>query len=162
MSFYQSFQGTVTMINDIRGTTGSKPGCYIIMTVEDRSGSVVNFVVNPMTYFVDHVTLSVGDEVIGFYDANAPVPLIYPPQFQAIVMAMLYNDQFVTVDFFNRQLVNPSNTLKLNIGPNTQVLLTNDQTFSGSLMNRDLIVVYSFTTRSIPAQTTPIQVIVLC
>lgn len=162
MSFYQSFQGTVTMINDIRGGTGTRPGCYIMITVEDRSGSIVNFVVNPMTYFVDHVTLYEGDEVIGFYDANAPAPLIYPPQFQAIVMAKQSNDQFVTVDFFDMQLTNRDNTLKLNIGPNTQVLLVNDQEFRGSLRNRDLIVVYSFTTRSIPAQTTPMQVIVLC
>lgn len=162
MSVYQSFQGTVTMINDVRGGTGSRPGCYIMMTVEDSNGSIVNFVVNPMTYFVDHVTLQEGDDVIGFYDANAPTPLIYPPQFQAIVMAKQSNDQFVTVDYFNRQLVNRDNTLKLNIGPTTEVLLTNNQMFNGSIMNRDLIVVYSFTTRSIPAQTTPMQVIVLC
>ena len=162
MTFYQSFQGTVTMINEFHAGTGVRPGCYIMITVEDRGGSIVNFVVNPMTYFVDHVTLYEGDEVIGFYDANAPVPLIYPPQYQAIVMAKQSMDEFVTVDFFNRQLTNSDNTLKLNIGPNTQVLLTNNQMFNGSLMNRDLVVVYSFTTRSIPAQTTPMQVIVLC
>jgi len=162
MSLYQSFQGTVTMINEVRGGTGSKPGCYIMITLEDREGSIVNFVVNSMTYFVDHVTLTEGDKVIGFYDANAPTPLIYPPQFQAIVMAMQSDQQFVTVDFFNRQLVNRDNTLKLNIAPSTQILLVNDQRFTSSIVNRDLIVVYSFTTRSIPAQTTPSQVIVLC
>ena len=31
--------------------------------------------------------VTLGDMVTGFYDANAPVPLIFPPQFRAIVMA---------------------------------------------------------------------------
>ena len=49
-------------------------------------GAIVNFVVSPTTYFVDHVMVSVGDIVTGYYDGDAPTILIYPPQYQALVM----------------------------------------------------------------------------
>lgn len=162
MSYYNAFVGTLTMINELQGGASTPPGCYLIMTIEDENQSIVNFIVNRNTYFVNHVTLLVGDLVEGFYDVNAPVPLIYPPQFTAIVMNKVSDEYMVTVDHFNRELVNDSNTLKLNIGPETNILLSNDQSFQGDLYYRDLIVTYTFTTRSIPAITTPTQIVVLC
>ncbi|MFT9497260.1 hypothetical protein [Anaerosolibacter sp.] len=106
--------------------------------------------------------VSVGDIVVGFYDANAPVPLIYPPQYRAIVMSRLVLGQNVKVDYFNEQLVSSDGTLKLNIAPFTQIILENNQAFTANLANRNLIVLYGPTTRSIPAQTTPYKIIVLC
>jgi len=119
-------------------------------------------VVEPGTYFVDHEVVSIGDSVTGFYDANAPVPLIFPPQYRAIVMAKNTPTHNVTVDFFNRQLVSSDGNLKLNISLDTQILLENGQLFNRNPANRNLIVVYGATTRSIPAQTTPSQIIVMC
>ena len=52
--------------------------------------------------------------------------------------------------------------LKLNISPNTLILLENGQAFTGKISNRNLIVVYGATTRSIPAQATPYKIIVMC
>jgi len=118
--------------------------------------------VSQNTYFVDSVTLQVGDSVIGFYDGDAPVPLIFPPQFRALVMARFSPYQSVKVDFFNNQLISSDNTLKLNVGPNTKVLLENHQLFSRFPGNRNLIVVYSTSTMSIPAQTTPSKIVVMC
>ena len=68
-----------------------------LITVVDRYGSIVYFVVTSATYFVDHEMLSVGDVVIGFYDANAPIPFIYPPQYEAVVMARVSRYQNVKV-----------------------------------------------------------------
>ena len=70
--------------------------------------------------------------------------------------------QNVKVDYFNNQLVSADGQLKLNIAPNTPTLLTNGQPFSKNPANRNLIVIYGPTTRSIPAQTTPYQIIVWC
>ena len=39
---------------------------------------------------------------------------------------------------------------------------TNNQRFMGNPANNDLVVVYSSSTRSIPAQTTPSKIVVLC
>ena len=160
---FQAVSGTVTAINDFfMGSNDSMTGCYLLFTVENRNGSVVNFVVEPETYFVDHVLVKVGDQVTGFYDADLPVPLIYPPQYRAFVIAKNRPDQFVDVDYYNYQLVNSKGSLKLNLSRQTKIVLENGQAFTRNPANRELIVVYSATTRSIPAQTTPSQVIVMC
>ncbi len=118
--------------------------------------------VSPTTYFVDHVMVTVGDRVTGYYDGDAPTLLIYPPQYQALVMVKENPDQNVKVDYFNSRLVSSDGQLQLNLSPFTKVLLTNGQSFSRNPANRDLIVIYGPATKSIPAQTTPYRIIVLC
>ena len=160
---FQSFSGFITAISDFAiNESGEGIGCYKLMTVEDGYGSTVNFVVSPSTYFVDPVMVRIGDKVTGFYDANAPVPLIFPPQFQAIVMTLDMPFRNVKVDYFNSQLVSSDNNLRLNLSPYTHIVLENEQAFSSTPANRNLIVVYGATTKSIPAQTTPYKIIVMC
>jgi hypothetical protein len=163
MEKFQPFHGMITMINDFKiNESGEKSGCYKLMSVEDSSGSLVNFVITPYTYVVDHMMLAVGDMVTGFYDTNAPTPLIFPPQFRAFVMAKDTHYQNVKVDYFNSELVSSDNTLKLNIAPCTQIVLQNDQAFTQNPGNRNLIAIYGASTRSIPAQTIPYKIIVMC
>jgi len=163
MTNFYSFHGTVTEIRDFyTGQNGEKEGCNKFITVENGLGTIVNFVVSPTTYFVDHVMVTVGDRVTGYYDGDAPTLLIYPPQYQALVMVKASPDQNVKVDYFNSQLVSSDGQLQLNLSPFTKVLLTNGQSFSSNPANRDLIVIYGPATKSIPAQTTPYRIIVLC
>lgn len=163
MEKFQSFSGSITIINDFWiDATGKGVGCYKLMSVQNKSGTLVNFMVTPTTYFVDHVTMAVGDMVTGFYDAYAAIPFIFPPQFKAIVMVRDIPYQNVKVDFFNSQLVSSDNKLKLNIAPSTKILLENNQTFTKNPANRNLVVIYGATTKSIPAQTTPYKIIVMC
>jgi len=163
MTNFYSFHGTVTEIRDFyTGQNGEKEGCNKFITVENGLGSIVNFVVSPTTYFVDHVMVTVGDRVTGYYDGDAPTLLIYPPQYQALVMVKDNSNQNVKVDYFNRQLVSSDGQLRLNISPYTRIVLTNGQLFTRNPANRDLIVIYGPTTQSIPAQTTPNRIIVLC
>lgn len=163
MTNFHSFSGYITAIHDYTISANEKlPGCYKLMSVESKDKSLVNFLVGPATFFVDHFTAQVGDKVTGYYDANAPVPYIYPPEYKAIVMAKITPYYNVKVDYFNSQLVSSDGQLKLNLAPNTPIVLENDQTFSRIPVNRDLVVVYGPTTRSIPAQTTPYKIIVLC
>jgi hypothetical protein len=162
MGVYGSFSGVLTAIQDVGEAFGTDSGCVKLMTLMGQQGAVANFVVSPDTYFVDHAMLRRGDTVTGFYDAAAPVPLIYPPQYRALVMARTSPQRQVAVDWFGPTLISSDGNLKLNVGPRTAVVLENGQAFTGSLGNRDLAAVYSFTTRSIPAQTTPSQIVVLC
>lgn len=163
MTNFYSFHGTVTMISDfITGQNGEGEGCNKVISVENELGALVNFVVSPTTYFVDHATVAVGDRLTGYYDGNAPVPLIYPPQYRALVMVKDSPYQNVKVDYFNSQLESSDGRLRLNISPYTQIVLTNGQPFSRNPANRDLIVIYGPATKSIPAQTTPYRIIVLC
>ena len=160
---FAAFSGTVSMIEDFPiSQDDASAGCYKLMSLESVTMGPVNFIISPETYFVNHEVIEAGDEVTGFYDANAPVPLIYPPQYRAIVMAKNTGAQNVTVDYFNNQLISSDGNLKLNIAPNTEIILTNDQIFNRYPGSRNLIVVYGPTTFSIPAQTTPYKIIVLC
>lgn len=159
---FLSFSGIVTSISDFNMTSTENAGCFKLMAVDDGRGSSVNFIVDPTTYFVDHAMVRIGDRVTGFYDADAPVPLIYPPQYRALVMSIDSSYRNVKVAFFNERLESSDGQLKLNISPYTQLLLENGQAFTRIPANRNLIVVYGATTRSIPAQTTPFQIIVMC
>ncbi|PFO08370.1 hypothetical protein COJ85_03770 [Bacillus sp. AFS076308] len=162
MTNFYSFHGTITMISDLIGQNGEEESCNKLMSVENGMGTIVNFVVSPTTYFVDHLMVAVGDRVTGYYDGNAPVPLIYPPQYRALVMVKDSPYQNVKVDYFDSQLLSSDGRLQLNISPYTQIVLTNGQPFKRNPANRDLIVVYGPSTKSIPAQTTPYRIIVLC
>ena len=132
------------------------------MTLEDGQGSIVNFVVEPKTYFVNGVMVSIGDRIMGFYNVDLPVPLIYPPQYRAVVMAMTTSYMNVKVSYFDSHLISSDNSLHLNLAPCTQIVLENGQAFSRNPANRELIVLYGAVTKSIPAQTTPYKIIVIC
>jgi|SRR5690606_3399826 len=162
MTNFLSFTGTVTMINDFFTNQNDGEGCHKLITLENGSGGIVNFVVSPSTYIVDHVTLAIGDLVTGYYDGDAPAILIYPPQYPALVMVKNSPHQHVKVDYFNNQLVSRDGQLQLNISPFTKVLIRNGLSFTNNPANRDLIVIYGAATKSIPAITTPYRIIVLC
>ncbi|WP_066712296.1 hypothetical protein [Clostridium sp. Marseille-P299] len=162
MTNFRSFEGTIIQIDNAWTDSTINSGCTQQFSVVNESGDMVNFIVTSDTYILDHKMLEIGDHVIGFYDANAPVPFIFPPQYRAIVMARVSRSETIAVDYFNRQLVSSDGFLKLNIGPSTMIMLTNGQRFTGNPSNNNLVVVYSFSTRSIPAQTTPSKIIVLC
>lgn len=159
---YMRFQGTITEISPMTVNGGRDSGCMQMMTIEGMDGSVVNFVVSPDTYVLDGVTLFEGMPVVMFYDADMPAPLIYPPQYRAEVAAYAANGSNIAVGYFDRNLTSDALSLKLNIGVNTQVVTMNAQTFTGNPANRNLIVLYGASTRSIPAQTTPERIIVMC
>jgi hypothetical protein len=159
---FQFFSGIVTNISDFFTTATDQSGCYKLMSVDNGTGSSVNFVIEPDTYFVDQAMVRAGDRVTGYYDGNAPVPLIYPPQYRALVMVKETPNQNVKVDFFNSQLISSDGMLKLNLAPTTRLRLKNGQLFTGNPANRNLIVIYGPSTFSIPAQTTPYRVIVWC
>lgn len=155
------FQGTITDIQPA-GNGGRGGGCSQFITLETEDGNVVNFVVTADTFVVNFESLFVGMEAMFFYDGDAPVPLIYPPQYMAVAAAEVIPGQSVMVSFFNRNLVAEDRSLQLNLDANVPVRTVNNQIFTGSPANRYLLVVYDRTTRSIPPQTTPIQVVVLC
>lgn len=159
---FRSFYGAVRDISDFWTGSEESTGCYKLMAVQNNAGDMANFVISPNTYFVDHVMVSEGDMITLYYDADAPVPLIYPMQLRAIVVVMNISNFNVKVDYFNSELVSSDGTLKLNLSLQTEVVLINGQGFFKSPENHNLIVIYGPSTRSIPAQTTPYKIIVMC
>lgn len=159
---FASVTGTIVDIVPARMGNRRPEGCMSFVTVEDTDGNTVNFVMTPSTFVVDWETLSSGMTAIFWYRTDAPVPLIYPPQYNAVVAAQEKNGRFIDVSFYNASLVNEMQTLQLNIDGSVSVRTPNNQFFQGSPANRNLVVVYTTSTRSIPAQTTPQQIVVLC
>lgn len=163
MKRFSSFTGIISMIQDhLVSSDEELKGCFKLISLVREDGSIVNFSISPTTYFLDHVMVSVGDRVTGFYDVNVPVPLIYPPQYQALIIVKENPYRNVKVDYFNNQLVSSDGQLQLNIFRYTPIFLQNDQPFTLSPANRNLLVVYGPTTFSIPAQTSPYKIIVIC
>lgn len=104
----------------------------------------------PGTYVTDNTPLRAGMRVTAFYDMNQPVPLIYPPQYQAAFIARTEPGENVMVAYFNERLLSSENPLQLNISPNTRVTTANGQRYVCGIGNNLLMVYYSATTRSIP------------
>ncbi len=161
-AMYGSFTGTIVEIMQHGVNSLNSDGCSLLVTVEAEENNITNFVVNPNTYVVDYMTLEVGMKCTFWYSLNAPAILIYPPQYTAVVVAQLENDRQVEVAYFDDELVNDKKTLKLVLPDEQMIYTTNNQQFLGSPAGRDLVVEYHISTRSIPAQTVPLTVVVLC
>lgn len=159
---YSPYYGVITAIEPYEGMNRRNSGCSQMVTLEDEEGIVAQFIVTPSTYAVNGVTLSEGMQAVIFYDANAPAVLIYPPRFRAEIVAQHMPEVNIAAGFFDRNLTNADQTLRLNMASSTVVVTANNQNYTGNVGGRNLIVLYGATTRSIPAQTTPDKVIVMC
>lgn len=156
-------EGVIINIEATRFGNLRANGCVLFVTVENQDGDIVNYIISPSTYVLDFVTLKEGMSARFYHLANVPVPLIYPPQYNAVVVIPdMGNRRFVSVGYFDDNFVNDEVTLQLKLDNSVNVFTTNNQVFLGSPMNHNLVVIYESSTRSIPAQTTPIKIIVLC
>lgn len=132
------------------------------IAAEQPQDAIVRMVIGPDTCFVNGVRVYEGMMVTAFYDGNAPTVLIYPPQYRAVTVAEQIPGQNIMMGRFSGSLTAEDRSLKLNLDESVDIISENGQNFYGSLVDRTLIVVYGPTTRSIPPQTTPYQIIVLC
>lgn len=154
--YFITVKGTVKQINEVMDTKMMKT-----IVIEDENKNPAHFTVTQETYVVNGENLKEGDKVTGFVQANKPMTLIYPPQYSLDVLSVDKEAESVAADVFDQDLVNSDNTLKLNIGEKTKVTLFDGTAYEGKLEGKKLVVCYDVTTRSIPAQTTPISVVVL-
>lgn len=155
-------RGTIVDIMPTRQGGRRANGCILFVTLETEEGETVNVILSPATFVVDFETLSVGMDCTFWYLADAPMILIYPPQYNAVVAARNKNSRMVDVSHYGKELVNQERTLQLKLDGSVDVRTTNNQYFQGSPADHDLVVIYDTSTRSIPAQTTPKKIVVLC
>ena len=156
-SYFISFRGMVREISILN----DNKNYWNYLLVENEDGSVANLITTPETYFAYKVMITVGSVITGYFPANAPVPLIYPPQYLTTVIVPDPLWQNIKVDYFDENLVSMDGTLKLNIENDTSILNQDGTPYVGSLGNQLLVVYYGASTRSIPAITTPSIVVVL-
>lgn len=157
-SYYGEFSGAVKSMEQW------EDGEAVIVLLENAEGGEASFIVDETTHMLTENELKEGAQVTGYYLSSLPVILIYPPRYQAAMLAVDVPDgHFVKAARFDEELVSDDNTLKLNIGEQTQIEL-----FDGTPAPADLklgglrlAVFYGASTRSIPALTTPDRIIVL-
>lgn len=135
--------------------------CSQMLTLRTEEG-IVNFLLTSETQVIDSRRLRQGMRIAAFYDGSLPIPLIFPPQYQAQLIAVLGRNEQIMLNYFDRNLLAGDGSLQLNIARNTPVQTINGQMFSCDIGERTLLVYYSAETRSIPPQTTPDKIIVLC
>ena len=163
---------TVTVTEISEGKIATKTND--VKETESELENVINYITNENTL----VYTSKGEKkaladvkkdsvITVFTGSYTPAPLIMPPQYEANVI--IINDEeevgSVNVDTYlkdGEKLINAANSLELNIGETTEIVDTEENKVEADeLANKDLIVFYTITTRSIPAQTPPEKVVVL-
>lgn len=151
----------VPVIGIIISITNESGCCNRMMSLRTENG-IVNFIINPETVVVDSRQLQVGMRVAAFYDSKLPVPLIFPPQYIAQLVTVIGRNEQIMLNHFDGNLLADDNSLQLNVAGNTIVRTINGQSFNCSLGNQNLLVYYTATTRSVPPQTTPRRIVILC
>lgn len=162
MSQYTPIEGIVTSVSPMSTAANDTSACTLMISLFGTDRQTYNIVLAPDSYVLNQEPVRRGDLITVFYDSMAPVPLIYPPQYRAVAVVKTRVGQNAMLDFFDQNLVNSDGTLMLNRSGSTDIRLQNGQRFLGVLGNQILLVIYSITTRSIPAQTTPSLIVVFC
>ena len=109
------------------------------------------------------VELKKGDKIMAHTYANKPALAIYPPQYSPEVVIVETEEMgFAAVGTFDKNLLDTNLLLKLNVSEETELSsLSGKEVTIANLAEQNLLVFYTFTTRSIPAQTSPSKVVVL-
>ena len=157
-----NYENLVPVTGIVRNISQTPRDCCNQMITINTPNGINNFMLTPGSVVIGDTQLRSGMPVTAFYDGSRPVPLIYPPQFQAEIIAPMRNDETVVLNFFRRNLTAADNSLRLNIGRSTEILTLNGQRYSCPPGENFLLVYSSAATRSIPPQTTPRRIIVLC
>lgn len=154
------YANLVPVVGTILNITGS--GCCNQMAALRVGEGIVNFVIGPETRVIDSRQLRPGMRVAAFYDQSVPVPMIFPPQYHAAIITVLGKNEQVMLNYFDGGLVAKDQSLQLNQARSTEIQTINGQNFFCDIGNRTLLVYYTVTTRSIPPQTTPRKIVVMC
>ncbi len=155
------YTSLVPITGVIMNITRGNDCCSQMVSLRTENG-IVNFAVDMDTVIIDSRQLRQGMRVAAFYDGNLPVPLIFPPQYRAQIVTVLGRNEQVMLNYFDENLTATDGSLQLNVGPGTVIKTINGQNITCNLGEHILLVYYTVTTRSIPPQTTPRRIIVLC
>ena len=163
---YMSYEGYVKEIKSNNGYTS------VIMT-DGKSDEIIGqfnlkgdiLVINQDTATIQALDkIEKGQKIRGFYRKDMPMILIYPPVInpEFIMISSEDTKNFVKHSYFDESLTSIDNNLKLNISDSSVLIDKHGKSIDiEKLKNKDLVVVYDVSTKSIPAQTNPKQVIML-
>ncbi len=161
---YLHFPGIITGVRD--------DGYVYAVLTEDRDNednSIVFYISEDVIILddtsqaaVEQDQLAMGTRITAYYPENTPVALSMPPQMtpEVIVINSKEDVGFVHVATFDGDLISSDGQLKLNLSTDTVITDAQGKPVTG-IAGKTLVVFYTASTRSIPAQTTPEKIIVL-
>ena len=156
---YENLTPVVGVITNISTQEGD---CCTQFTTRGGGGQPVNMCLSVDTFVVDTMRMMPGMLVAACYDNTLPVPRIYPPQYQADLIDVVRPEEDVNLSWFDETLTASDQSLKLNLYQSTVLSTLNGQPYFCFPANHFLLVYYAAATKSIPPQTAPNRVIVLC
>ncbi len=157
---YLSFTGTITEVRESSVLVQEKVNAENLM-VFNISESVL-LLDDSTQETADAGSFKVGQEVTAFYPKNAPMALSFPAIITPDVLVR-HSDQregFVQVATFDDTLTSSDGQLKIILDVGMSLIDRHGKPVA-SLAHKTLVVFYTTSTRSIPAQITPEKIIVL-
>ena len=165
---YTTEAGKITAIT----TETKEDGEFATITIENEDMGMV-FTTSTATVVYDAKDGSIktvkdlkeGMEITAVLPSNSIMTMSIPPMTpSAVGFVMNAEGTTVMTGKFNDELVNEDNTLKLNIAEDTSIVSitgTKNVLTAEDIKGSDALVIYGASTKSIPAQTTPIKVVLL-
>ncbi len=157
------FAGTVESA-ELVPATEEEAESYVLTLKQDDMLMAFSLLAQPIINQADlsykkAADIKAGDFVSVVYDEAAPTTKSLPGMSTG-AMAVVINAEAgaVTFGFFNEELTDAENTLKLNVGETTVItdLEGSKVAYSAEdLKNKELLVLHTISTMSIPAQTNP-------
>lgn len=163
-SNYMKYAGIITEIEkdkeEVRVTVENDEKAIMILRL-NKETQLFN---SGTTESVDYEKLEKGATVEAYYDKNAPMILIYPatvtPELVVVKDEQLFGE--VKVGKFDEDFLSLDEQLKLNINEETPMFNEQGEKIEiADLADKDLIVFYTATTKSIPPQTAPSKIIAM-
>lgn len=155
---YGFFEGTIESIEPHHSIPDAK-----MIRVHGEGEAIADFVLTKDKVLADDVQIEIGKTITGWYDARKPMILIYPPQYNVELVTVPSEGTTQKVDYFDETLTSADGMLKLNLQQENGLKLWDAQgkPYTESLSEKHLLVNYTFSTRSIPAQTVPESIYVI-
>lgn len=162
-----ALKGDLTELSSVTGTVTLLRDSVIRLT--DKENAEYDFIVSENSVltdtkgFIEADSIKEGDSLTAYYVMPELMIMIYPPQFEAVVLVKKEenNPENVYVGFFDSNLLSENNGLKLNVSEETPLFIKTGEKYTGDIRNKTLIVYYTFQTLSLPPQTSPVKIVVL-
>ena len=144
-NYQPQFKSITGIVKEIRKSETDKNTTYVLIDSKDVGEAYL--LLTKDTYFINNEEIRLKSEVTGYYDANAMMIIIYPPQYEAVAIQVSNQEQNLKVDLFDANLTSADHMLKLNISKDTLVVTKDGKVFNGELANRKLAVFYRTSTK---------------
>lgn len=163
-SLYTTRTGKVSELKNDKNGYSMLVGDYMNGVIFKMQSSIQVFDATTLK-FVSVADIKEGMDVTVVMPKNAPMTLSLPGMSSsALVVVINDSNKSMEVSYFDETLTNEGNSLALNIAEDT--VITNNvgmkkRFVADDIKNKNAIVLYDITTRSLPAQTTPHFVMII-